>query len=104
MTTDLFSTARYSPTSELVSEIGFHKVTDFVQTQRVFVGYQQQSEFTYSFHNFFHPFVGKIIERLNRESVRGVLDPGFHAGLAREFFSAFYTAQTSLTAKVESFP
>jgi hypothetical protein len=34
-------------------------------------------EFTYTFTNFFHPFVGELIRELNRTSVRGMLDPKF---------------------------
>ncbi|HEX7956204.1 MAG TPA: hypothetical protein VF508_04630, partial [Pyrinomonadaceae bacterium] len=30
--------------------------------------------FTYTFENFFHPFVGELISKLNRDSLRGMLD------------------------------
>ena len=32
---------------------------------------------TYNFENFFHPLVGKLIQKLNLTSVAGMLDPGF---------------------------
>jgi uncharacterized protein YeeX (DUF496 family) len=38
-------------------------------------------EFTYTFENFFHPFVGELIEKLNKESLTGLFDPKFHKDL-----------------------
>src|SRR6185436_3799195 len=53
------------------------------------------TEFTHTFENFFHPFVGELIEQLNRKSLPGLFDPSFHEGLARDFgdfFTRYYTA------------
>jgi hypothetical protein len=61
-------------------------------------------EFTYTFENFFHPFVGELIEKLNKDSLPGMLDPNFQQGLATEFFNDFYALQTSNLVKVNSFP
>ena len=33
--------------------------------------------YTYTFENFFHPFIGELIEQLNVGSVAGFLDPAF---------------------------
>ena len=41
----------------------------------------QDYQFTYTFGNFFHPFVGELIAQLNKESLPGMLDPTFHDGL-----------------------
>ena len=41
------------------------------------------TEFTYTFENFYHPFVGELIEKLDRESLPGMLDPGFHESLSK---------------------
>lgn len=48
------------------------------------------TEFSYSFDAFFHPLVHRLVEELNRRSLKGLLDPDFHAGLAQEFFAAAY--------------
>ena len=32
------------------------------------------TQFTYTFQNFFHPFVGELIAKLNRDSLTGMLD------------------------------
>ena len=37
-------------------------------------------QFNYEFQNFFHPFVGTLIARLNQTSVAGMLDPDFLGG------------------------
>ncbi len=37
----------------------------------------ERSVFTYEFENFFHPFVGELIEQLNKEHLAGVFDPEF---------------------------
>jgi Tc toxin complex TcA C-terminal TcB-binding domain len=47
-------------------------------------------QFTYTFENFFHPFVGDLINKLNQASVAGMLDPGFLGGLKQAFFTNDY--------------
>ncbi len=51
----------------------------------------QIDQFTYTFENFFHPFVGQLIQKLNQDSVAGMLDPGFLAGLMEAYTAADYT-------------
>lgn len=65
---------------------------------------KQDTQFSYSFDNFFHPFVGELIEQLNRRSLAGLLDPDFHQSLTTEFFDTFYTKLTSDVVKVEHRP
>ncbi len=61
--------------------------------------YKQETQYTYKFENFFHPFVGELIEKLNKQSLAGMLDPAFHKELTDkfgEFFDAHYqTPQNS---------
>ncbi len=64
----------------------------------------QDTEFTYTFENFFHPFVGELIELLNKESLPGLLDPDNHKKLEESFFDTFYTLLPSNTVKINSFP
>jgi hypothetical protein len=39
------------------------------------------TQFTYTFQNFFHPFVGELIGKLNRDSLPGMLDATWQDGL-----------------------
>ena len=59
--------------------------------QYSFGHYVQVDQFTYTFQNFFHPFVGKLIAKLNKTSVEGMLDPVFLQGLSKQFFTTYYT-------------
>lgn len=70
----------------------FHKAKDMIWLE-LFTE-RQDTRFTYTFENFFHPFVGELIEKLNKESLSGMLDPNFHQELADkfgEFFKSYYT-------------
>ena len=51
------------------------------------------TKYDYTFDNFFHPFVGKLIKRLNRESLPGLMDPKWQKGLETPFFDALYHPQ-----------
>jgi hypothetical protein len=87
-----------------LSRLGFHARAD---AQQHYFGnpiFKQTTGFTYTFENVFHPFVGELIEKLNRESLRGMLDPDFHQSLTAEFFDDFYTALNSRVVTVEHFP
>ena len=50
----------------------------------------QIDEFTYTFENFFHPFVGQLIQQLNKTSIAGMLDPDFLATLDVPYTSSDY--------------
>ncbi len=63
-----------------------------------------ENRFTYTFQNFFHPFVGKFIKKLNRESLPGLMDPVWQAGLSETFFDALYHPQSTDQMQVKSFP
>jgi Tc toxin complex TcA C-terminal TcB-binding domain len=47
--------------------------------------------FSYTFSNFFHPFVGDLIGQLNQTTVAGMLDPAFLSGLNIPYTSSDYT-------------
>ena len=79
----------------------FHSAKDVFIAERYRDVQKQETEFAYNFENFFHPFVGRLIEKLNRESLRGMLDAKFHKEeLATAFFKEFYTALESKLVKV----
>ncbi len=56
--------------------------------------------FSYDFKNFFHPFTGDLIKRLNETSVAGLLDPEFLLGLKLPYTSADYTPPDSTDISV----
>src|SRR4051812_22555363 len=62
------------------------------------------TEFTYTFQNFFHPFVGELISRLNRHSLPGVMDAKWQDELRQDFFAALYTPTQNNVTKVKFFP
>lgn len=57
-------------------------------------------KFSYDFENFFHPFVGNLIQQLNQTSVAGMLDPSFLDTLHAAYTSADYTVLGSRTSAV----
>src|SRR5215216_970642 len=87
-----------------LSRLGFHARAAAQQHYSGEPIFRQTTGFTYTFENVFHPFVGELIEKLNRESLRGMLDPDFHQSLTAEFFDDFYTALNSRVVTVEHFP
>lgn len=63
-----------------------------------------QTRFEYTFDNFFHPFIGELIAKLNRDSMAGMLDPAWQKGLktadpitnpVQAFFNVLYNPQYS---------
>ncbi len=91
--------------TKTMSTIGYHANRDYaVLARSSYWTYKQESEFTYTFENFFHPFVGELIEELNKGSLPGMLDPAFHADLKADFFTTFYTLHTSNLVKIKHFP
>jgi hypothetical protein len=98
-------------------KLGTHAINDAILTRYAFVKYKKEKEFTYTFENFFHPFVGELIRKLNRDSLPGLLDPVFHESLSEAVanpppfdtlftnFQDFYQKPAeSRRVKVEGFP
>jgi len=64
-----------------------------------------KAKFTYTFYNHFHPFVGELVEQLNKKSIAGLLDAGFHESLKQDFFNAVYDPnEKDKTVEVRYFP
>ena len=70
------------------------------------------TRFLYTFTNFFHPFVGELIARLNTGSLADVSNPSWQDGLktadpqtnpTQDFFRALYQPQHSRVVQVSSF-
>lgn len=62
------------------------------------------TQFTYTFENFFHPFVGELIAKLNRDSLHGMLDATWQDGLKQDFFKSLYNPTEDNLVQVEYFP
>lgn len=65
--------------------------------------------FTYTFHNFFHPFVGEIISKVKESSLPGVMDGHWQESLKQhdtKFFNDLYdvTVGAEDLVKVEASP
>ncbi|SDW57229.1 hypothetical protein SAMN05444487_104152 [Marininema mesophilum] len=84
-------------------KVGFHGNKEAFVKQFGWMTYKQDTEFTYTFENFFHPFVSELIEKLNKESLPGMLDPNYHQSLATEFFDDFYTSLANNVVKINHF-
>jgi hypothetical protein len=90
--------------NKTIQQFGFHGYKNVLFSQLGWWSYKQGREFTYKFENFFHPFVGELIQKLNKDSLPGLLDPKYHQSLKTDFFNTFYTLLTSELVKIESSP
>ncbi|HET7559075.1 MAG TPA: toxin, partial [Limnochordia bacterium] len=59
------------------------------------VVYKQETQYTYDFANYFHPYVSELLQQLNRKSIDGLLDLDFLEGLHAAFFDAIYAPNES---------
>jgi hypothetical protein len=62
------------------------------------------TQFTYTFENFFHPLVGELISELNKDALSGMLDATFQKNLTTDFFQTLYNPTENLLTHVEFFP
>jgi Tc toxin complex TcA C-terminal TcB-binding domain len=74
------------------TQTDFHYQADISQSLQAV--WRTPDEFAYSFENFFHPYVGKLIERLNRKPLAKFFDPNYLGGpeLTQQLPANFYTA------------
>ncbi len=62
------------------------------------------TQFTYTFENFFHPFVGELISKLNRDSLPCMLAGQLDPALNQDFFQALYNPTEDKVVQVKCFP
>jgi hypothetical protein len=62
------------------SAAGFHDTATAHKVAALSLDYWDR-RFTYTFENFFHPFIGELISKLNRASLPGMLDAGWQDSL-----------------------
>ena len=74
----------------VMQQTGYHEYANAVKVGGIRFRYDLAAKFTYTFENFFHPFVGELIakDRVSlQELLAGQLDPALH----QDFFLNFYT-------------
>ncbi|MBC1195384.1 toxin [Microcystis aeruginosa BLCCF158] len=88
--------------TKTIERFGFHNYKDALRNSQL--TWIQLQDFTYTFENFFHPFVSELIQQVNRASVPGLLDPNYQQSLTTEFFDSFYTELTNFLTHINHFP
>ena len=83
------------------NQVGYHEVSQVSKAAVLIAGHQDR-KFTYHFQNFFHPYVGELLARLNRYSVAKLLDPVWQAGLTKDFFAADYSPDPDASVLVDA--
>src|SRR5438034_8853232 len=68
---------------------GYHEQATVAFTKHGPTG-SWQPAFTYTFRNFFHPFVGELISRLNQGELADVMDGSWQDSLQQDFFKQLY--------------
>src|SRR5829696_5660544 len=79
---------------------GFHYASDTSTVAGGLSAASEDIEFTYTFDNFFHPYVGELIEQLNQRSLSGLLDADYHRSLTQDFFKSYYDVLKSNVVNV----
>jgi hypothetical protein len=82
--------------------VGFHEKELSAAVANTSLGHWD-TQFTYTFNNFFHPYVGELIAQLNRTSLAGVMDPKWQDSLDLPFFNNLYNPTNSKVVQVNSF-
>src|SRR5260221_3987644 len=96
-----------SKMEKYATQVGFHYSQEANQQAQLIIIGSEATQFDYTFENFFHPYVGELIELLNKRSLAGLLDPKEHQRLAdkdKDFFTTYYTALWSDVVKFCDFP
>jgi hypothetical protein len=87
----------------MMAKVGFHDAALTADTGRIFFGHWD-TQFDYTFYNFFHPFVGELIAKLNRASLPGMMDATWQESLKHDFFEALYHPTNTSFVQLEYFP
>lgn len=89
----------------ILQNTGFHGVTMAKDYELSLTLPKPETKFSYTFYNHFHPFVGKLLEQLNKKSIDGLLDADYHEKLKQHFFKKRYQPnEGSRRVTVEYFP
>src|SRR5947208_11493276 len=76
--------------NNILQQTGYHEYNNAVTMVKVRMAFEQAAKFTYTFENFFHPFVGELIAKLNKGSLQDMLAGQLDPALRQDFFKDFY--------------
>jgi hypothetical protein len=76
---------------QVARKIGYHDYREALALKGARISYEVASNFTYTFENFFHPFVGELIAKLNKGTLKDLLDGQLDPALRQDFFQALYS-------------
>jgi len=97
--------------TNFMNKVGYHDQVLATGLVAISLGHRD-TQFDYTFENFFHPFVGELISKLNRDSLPGVMDATWQDSLktadpktdpAHDFFHILYHPANDKLTQVESF-
>src|SRR4051812_41812179 len=80
-------------------QYGYHGLEDSLDLVPLFE-LRPDTQFTYDFRNFFHPYVSELLEALNKGGVEGMLSPETQS-MAEDFFDNNYTVHEGQLVKVK---
>src|SRR5262249_5432737 len=83
---------------------GYHESALVSQRSEIIPIGNLEFRFNYAFSNFFHPFVGELISKLNKDSLTGVMDAAWQDTLAQDFFNTLYTPTETTNTQVNYCP
>jgi hypothetical protein len=88
------------------NQIGNHDAEQAAKAKSKYLGHpQRDASFTFTFTNFFHPIVGELIAKLNRDSLSGMLAGQLDPTLKQDFFTDYYKPDPAdKGVQVTSFP
>lgn len=81
-----------------IAQYGYHAARDYGIAKPIYE-LRKDTQFTYDFRNFFHPYVGELIQVLNQRSLAGVFDPATQS-MAADFFDSVYAVHENDHVKV----
>jgi hypothetical protein len=88
---------------QYVQDTGAHDARLADKVGRISSGHTD-TQFTYTFRNFFHPYVGELIKKLNEGSLPGMLAGQLDPALHQDFFNALYHPTQDKLVQVNYFP
>ena len=60
-------------------QTGYHDYNSALAVAKIQINYELAEKFTYTFENFFHPFVGELIAKLNKGTLKDLLHQPDHS-------------------------
>jgi hypothetical protein len=91
--------AKYHETTDVAAVVGAQNQTNLIGRHPWLWGYW---EYSFDFKNFYHPYVGALIRKLNQTDVKGMLNAGFLDQLVDPYAAQDYTPNPSNLGRATS--